>query len=494
MRVDWKEVDGQMKPFAGDREIAWAAQEGAQSAFLSCPVYEVLLEGSRGGGKTDSLIMDFAQHTGQGFRSQWKGVLFRQTYPQLADVISKTKQWFPRMFPRAKFNESQSRWVFPDGEELLLRHMDNEQDYWGFHGWSIPWIGWEELTTWPNDRCYKMMMSCSRSTVPNMPRKVRATTNPYGCGHNWVKSRFRLPVPPRKIIGPIIQENDENGVPMPSRVAIHSMLHENKVMLSADPFYMNKIREAAPNPAALKAWLEGDWNIVAGGMFDDVWVPGHHVVPDIRADLIPPGWKIDRSYDHGQSRPFSVGWWAQSNGEPIQIGGRQYGTIRGDVFRIGEWYGWTGSPNEGVRLTAVEIAAGIKERELRMGIRGRCKPGPADTSIYDDYEPGKSVAGDMSRCGVHWTKADKTSGSRKQGWQQMRQYMKDAIPPAGGMRERPGLFVCESCHHFIRTVPTLPREEKDMDDVDSDSEDHVGDESRYRLRSKNMASTSHRWK
>ena len=34
---------------------------------------------------------------------------------------------------------------------------------------------------------------------------------------------------------------------------------------------------------------------------------------------------------------------------------------------------------------------------------------------------------------------------------------------------------------FMRTVPVLPRDEIDRDDVDSAAEDHVGDETRYRL-------------
>ena len=492
-QVQWKEIDGELKPFAGEVEIAWAAQPGSQVAFLQCPFFEALLEGTRGGGKTDCLLMDFAQEVGKGHGQEWRGVLFRQSYPQLADVAAKSKRWFPRMFPRATFNESQMKWRFPEGEELMFRHMESPDDYWNYHGHAYPWIAFEELTTWPDDKCYKVMMACSRSTRAGMPRKYRATTNPYGVGHNWVKTRFRLPVPPRHIIGRVVEEIDVDGKPLPPRIAIHSDLSENKVLLAAEPGYVQKLRAAARNPQELRAWLHGDWDIVAGGMFDDVWSPGHHVVPDIRADMIPAGWRIDRSYDHGQSRPFSVGWWAQSNGEPIRVGRHVLGAVRGDVYRIAEWYGWCGSPNEGTRLTAVEIARGIREREQMLNLAGRVKPGAADTAIFDDYEPGRSVAGDMARLGVHWSRADKTAGSRKQGWQQVRQYMKDALPTGQGPRERPGLFICQNCAQFLRTVPTLPRDEKDPDDVDTDAEDHIGDEVRYRLRAHNVVAASRRF-
>ena len=92
-----------------------------------------------------------------------------------------------------------------------------------------------------------------------------------------------------------------------------------------------------------------------------------------------------------------------------------YGAKPGDVIRIAEWYGWTGEPNEGVRMGAEQIALGILEREADWGLQGRVRPGPADTSIYDDYEPKRSVAGDMARVGVHWTRADKGTGKPKTG-------------------------------------------------------------------------------
>ncbi len=99
MPVEWRDVDGELKPFTRDErgrevEVAWAPQEGSQTAFMECPLFECLYEGNRGPGKTDALIMDFGQHCGLGYGPEWRGVLFRQTYPQLADIVAKTKKWF----------------------------------------------------------------------------------------------------------------------------------------------------------------------------------------------------------------------------------------------------------------------------------------------------------------------------------------------------------------------------------------------------------------
>ena len=67
----------------------WSPHAGSQVQFLACPVFECLLEGTRGGGKTAALLMSFAQYVGVGFGQAWRGVLFRETYPQLADVAGK---------------------------------------------------------------------------------------------------------------------------------------------------------------------------------------------------------------------------------------------------------------------------------------------------------------------------------------------------------------------------------------------------------------------
>ncbi len=491
--IQWREVDDgsgetELIPFYQDRrtrrfiEATWAPQYGSQVAFtLATAIYEVLFEGTRGPGKTDCLIMDFIQHVGKGWGAEWRGILFRQTYPQLSDVINKTLKWFKLFFPDATYNKADHTWTFPDGEQLLLRHMMSEQDYWNYHGHAYPWIGWEELCNWKDDKCYKVMMSCSRSTKPGMPRCYRSTTNPYGPGHNWVKSRFRLPHSRGKIIMDSVTDGDLD----PPRVAIHGTIWENKVLLHVDPDYIKKIRAAARNPSELRAWLYGDWDIIAGGMFDDIWKGQIHVVPTVPPHVIPKGWKLDRSFDWGSSRPFSVCWWAESNGEAFEYGGRRYGAVRGDLYMFQEWYGWNGVRNEGVRMLATEVAAGIKDREEDWGVTRRVKPGPADSSIYDD-DNNNCVARDMEAKpnGIRWLPADKGPGSRKQGWEQVRKGMKGAIPPLRIPRELPGLFIMDCCQQAIETIPNLPRDQGDLDDVDTETEDHIGDAVRYKVRKK----------
>lgn len=491
----------------------WEPQPGSQTLAISCPCNHILMEGTRGGGKTDNQIMFFRRFVGIGYGAFWRGVIFDREYKNLDDLIVKSKRWYSQFNDGAKFLKGGGdyKWVWPTGEELLFRQMKTDDDYWKYHGQEFPFIGWNELTKQPNAQLYEAMMSCNRSSflpkehtprelhtfdndgniiqhnyLPEIPLVVFSTTNPYGVGHNWVKLRFIDPAEPGHVVrmtsevfNPRTQKRENITK---SQVRLFSSYKENRFL---SPEYVLEL-ESISDPNKRAAWLWGDWDITSGGMFDDVWSPQHNVVNPFK---VPHSWKMFRTFDWGSSRPFSVGWWAESDGSDyLDAKGQWRSTVKGDVFRIAEWYGWNGVPNEGLRMIATNVAKGIVARELKWGIRNRVKPGPADNSIWDDVN-GVCIARDMAKKvridgqmhrGVEWARSDKSAGSRKNGWELMRIAICNAHPSDDGYpRETPGLYVFSSCTQFIRTVPSLPRDDVDMDDVDTDAEDHIGDEARY---------------
>ncbi len=85
----------------------------------------------------------------------------------------------------------------------------------------------------------------------------------------------------------------------------------------------------------------------------------------------------------------------------------------------------------------------------------------------------------MANLGVSWIRADKRPGSRINGWELLRERLKNSLSGEG-----PGLYVFNTCRQFIRTVPVLPRDEDKPDDADTEAEDHVADEVRYRVLAK----------
>ncbi len=487
-----RQVDG--------KNVIWAPQEGSQVEFLSCPLFEVLYHGTRGGGKTTCLIMSFAQHVGKGYGAAWCGVIIRKTYPQLSDVVRKSEIWFRSIFPRAKFNKASMTWTWPTGEVLQFRHMARPEDSELFLGHELPFIGWEELTNWNTDECFKRLIACCRSSTKNMPRMIRSTTNPYGVGSNWIKSRYELAGNWWKTI---VIENPVNAQNKPERprCSIHSHLDENKILTEADPFYKDVIASSATNDAMAAAWMHGSWDVTCGGMFDDVWNPNYNIIPEFN---VPPSWRLDRSFDWGSSHPFSMCWWAESDGTDFRtISGQWRSSVPGDLVMVREWYGWNGRPNQGVHMLAVDMAKGVVEREVKWGWRNQHKSlvhaGPADTNIYkvengvcmaDEMMEKVRVDGGMYK-GVSWTRADKRKDTRVLGWQKMREMIVHAKPKDNLPREYPGLFIMDNqCPQFLRTVLSLPRDEKNLDDIVKTSENHIADAVRYRCRSVGTTITS----
>jgi hypothetical protein len=448
--------------------VAWAPMPGSQTLFITSPVFETLYEGTRGPGKTNALLMDFCQHVGQGHGAAWRGILFRQSYPALADVVAKSEEWIPKAFPGAAFNKSSYTWHFPQGEELLLRYIDTPKDYWSYHGHEYPWMGWDELTNWPDAKCYDIMRSCCRSSKPGIPRKYRATANPHGPGHHWVKARF-IDAAPR---GVVVQDKRGN-----QRVTLHGHWSENRFLLANDPEYVNRLLEATEDdPDQQAAWVDGSWDVAAGTFYGAVWSRTLHAIPPFD---IPPHWRMDRSFDWGSSKPFSVGWWAESDGTRVKLRDGTHRTFaRGTLIRVGEWYGCVeGKPNTGLQLDGAAIARGILERQKARWPGRLIHPGPADASIYD-VQDGHCIADSFKKAGVTWVPANKGPGSRKNGWELLRERLGNAKRHPV---ERAGLFVFDTCRDFIRTVPMLPRSEKNPDDIDTSAEDHIADETRYRV-------------
>jgi hypothetical protein len=460
-----------MQSIAKNPNIIFEPLAGAQRLVMSCPVNQIFIHGNRGGGKSLLLLMKFAKYVGKGYGSNWRGIIFRTEFKELEDIISKSKDYFYRIFPNAQFKESTKsyKWVFPDGETLYFRSGKTESDYRNYHGHEYPFIGFEELTNWADSSFYFNMMTCNRSSRKDMPRFMVSNSNPYGIGHQWVKDYFISPDP---IGGRVI--SDPNG--KNRRVAIRVSLLENTVMLASDPDYVYKLMQQKRNKAIRLAWLFGDWNIEAGGYFENYWDSRYNIIEPFD---IPPTWYINRSFDWGKSKPFSTGWWAESDGSDVMLrDGSMMPTIRGDLFRIFEWYGCKdGERNVGLQMPSPEVGRRIVKYDQMIRSRTGIEvdDGVADSQIFAS-EDTETIAGKMKVVGCNWKPSVKGKDSRKKGFQLMADMMYNAKS-----REGAGLFVFSNCSAFIRTVPTLVQDQKDMDDIDTTQEDHIADETRYRV-------------
>jgi hypothetical protein len=499
-------------------KVVWQPLQGSQELAISCPCNHILLEGTRGPGKTDAQLMKFRRNVGLGYGKFWRGVIFDREYKNLDDLVAKSMRWFPAFGDGARFLSSKSdyRWVWPTGEELLFRTIKKMVDYWNYHGQEFPYMGWNELTKFPTPELYDVMMSCNRSSflpqenpiyekgstqpifLPELPLQVVSTTNPFGAGHNWVKRRFIDVAAPGEIVRTRTNVyNPRTGKRedvVKTQVRLFGSYKENRYL---SPEYVAEL-ENMKNPNRRRAWLWGDWDIVAGGAIDDLWDEVVHVAPRF---IIPRGWKIDRSLDWGSSKPFSVGWWAEANGEEVTIRTakgetRRWAPPAGTLIRIFEYYGTEelGS-NKGLLLGPRAVAREIKRIDDMLyedgWIPSKVRPGPADGSIFDvrptdnEFDPD-SIAAAMEMEGVVWERADKSAGSRKNGLVLLRDRLQASIDG-----EDAGIYFMRNCVATLALLPVVPRDEDDEDDVDTDSEDHLYDEVRYRvLKGNNHSATA----
>jgi hypothetical protein len=162
---------------------------------------------------------------------------------------------------------------------------------------------------------------------------------------SWLKARYIDPAPP--LVPSVDAETGLDRVYIPSRVADNVSLDQLA--------YVAQLRQSG-SPELVRAWLEGDWDVIAGAFFPEFDMGRHVIAPR----ELPEHWFRFRSLDWGSARPFSVGWWAVSDGELADI-------PRGALVRYREWYGSTGKPNEGLRMTAEEVARVRQEIAAREG-------------------------------------------------------------------------------------------------------------------------------
>ena len=286
------------------------------------------------------------------------------------------------------------------------------------------------------------------------------TANPGGPGHTWIKARYIDPAP----MGFEILSRPLGNGAKHRYVFIPSKVENNRILLEHDPQYINRLHLVG-SKELVKAWLEGDWNVVQGAFFDQ-WQTKRHVVEPFS---IPGQWVRIRSMDWGYAKPFSVGWWAVVADTMVTNGGQ---TIpRGCMVRYREWYGATAA-NIGLRLDAEDVAKGIAFRDCGEQIAAAV----LDPSAFA-MNGGPSIAERMATSHkVRFRPADNTRVSARgamSGWDAMRGRL------AGDDDGNPMLVVFSTCKDFIRTIPVLQHDPLRAEDLDTDGEDHVADETRY---------------
>lgn len=435
----------------------WSPQP-RQAEFMRRFEDEALYGGAAGGGKSDALVCEALR---QVHIPYYKALILRKTFPQLAELIDKTLNYYPRAFPRARYNEQKHVWTFPSGAKVVFGSMQYTKDRIKYQGQAYDFIGFDELTHFLYDE-YSYLFSRNRPNGPGTRVYTRATANPGGVGHGWVKERFITAAKPMTTVWEdvdIVFPDRHTERRRKSRIFVPSSVFDNPALLRNDPDYITRL--ASMPEAERKALLYGDWDTFSGQVFTE-WRndSGHygdrvgtHVINPFR---VPDSWSIWCGLDWGYSRPFSVGWYAVDHERRL--------------YRIREYYGCTGTPNQGVKMEPTEVAREMKRIEAEdPNLKGRRISRVGDPAIWGS-DGTESIGALMERERVYF---DKGNHARIDGKMQVHHRL--TFDEAG----TPMLYVFSTCRHFIRTVPNLVYSEKNVEDIDTDGEDHIYDELRY---------------
>lgn len=449
-----------MKPFRLHRP---------QGRALNSKATEILFGGGAGGGK--SHLLRIAAITWAVSYPGLRIGLFRRFYPDLRANHMDGPSGFPVLLAEAvaegwcEIVKDEIR--FWNGSKISLHHCQHEQDRFRYQGAEFHVLLIDEVTHF-TEVIYRFLRGRVRLAGLDLPPdaaarfpRIMVSGNPGGIGHSWVKRAWIEDKDGNKLEpGRIYRTSDEEGGML--RQFIPSVLSDNPSMEKTDPGYKKRLMGLG-DPQLVRAMLEGDWDVVAGAMFGDIWRKDRHVCQPF---AIPVDWPIWRGGDDGYSAPACVVWMTQNPTTKTFY-------VIGEIYRAGML-----APDFAERTKAVDMA-------LPLWQNGRVINNPTplrgnfDAAAFADTGQGEIARGhQLNKLGCKWEPVEKWPGSRIHGAQNIHRLLApNPLDPLGG----PGLVFFSRCTKCIEQVPSLPRDPRNAEDVDTTAPDHAYDALRYAI-------------
>ena len=327
-----------------------------------------------------------------------------------------------------------------------------------YQGLSFSYIAFDELTQWATPFAYNYMRSRLRTAANDLPLYMRATTNPGGPGHQWVRKMFILPAPPNKSFlatdietGEVMRfpkGHSREGEPLFRRKFIPAKLSDNPYLAESGDYEAMLLSLPEHQRRQL---LDGDWDIAEGAAFSEFNRAIHVVEPYD----IPSSWPRFRACDYGYGSYSAVLWFAVAPDDSVVVYRELYVS----------------------KVLAEDLAVMILNAESNEKIRY----GVLDSSCWHKRgDTGPSIAERMIMKGCRWRPADRSSGSRVAGKNEVHRRLQ-----VDSFTEQPRITFFNTCVQIIGDLPTLPISKTNMEDINTKvSNDHTYDALRYGLMSR----------
>jgi hypothetical protein len=437
-------VPDNVREHVDKQNIIFEPNDGPQTQFLASSDREVFYGGARGGGKSYAMLVDPLRYCD---KAAHRALLIRKTMPELRDMITHSQRLYSKAYPGAKWREQEKEWRFPSGARIEFGYADNMTDALRYQGQSYTWIGIDELPQYPTPDIFNFLRSSLRSVDPTIPVYLRATGNPGNIGSQWVKEMFVNPNTPNETF--YINIDTPVGVKQISRRFIPAKLQDNPYLMQTDDYYA--MLSSLPE-VQRKQFLDGDWDAFENSSFPEFNKTIHTVEPFD----IPKSWSKFRSCDWGYASYACCLWFAIDWDNNLWVYRELYTS----------------------KITADRFARMVMELEQNEYI----KYGVLDSSTWAKRgDVGPSIAETMIIEGCRWRPSDRSPKSRVNGKMELHKRLK-----LDENTEQPQLKFFNNCKNLIRTLPLLPIDKHNPEDVDTYSEDHAYDALRYGVMSRPM--------
>jgi len=442
--------------YMGKRNVRCITIDSEQHLFVLDG--NIVTHNSAGGGKSYAMLADPMRYF---THPQFSGLLLRHTTEELRELIWKSQELYPKIYPGIKWSERKMQWEHPSGARLWMSYLDRDEDVLRYQGLSFSFVGWDELGQWKTPFAYDYMRSRLRTTGTNLPLYIRASSNPGGPGGWWVKKMYVDPSPPGRSFWATDIETGETlvyppghtreGQPLFKRRFIPARLKDNPHLYESGDYEANLL--SLPEHQR-KQLLDGNWDLAEGAAFPEFNRAVHVVEPY----TIPNTWTKFRACDYGYGSWTCVLWFAVAPDESIVVYRELYVT----------------------KVLAEDLANMVLSLEQGEAIQY----GMLDSSCWHKRgDTGPSIAERMILRGCRWRPSDRSAGSRVAGKNEVHRRLQ--IDKFTG---KPRITIFNNCKQLVADLPSIPLDKKNPEDVDTSiSNDHCYDTLRYGLMSRPRA-------
>jgi predicted Holliday junction resolvase-like endonuclease len=413
-----------------------------QIQFLSSDEDHVLFGGGKGSGKTNAFIFDPLRNIEH---PKFRALIIRRSLKDLRDLINKSQDLYRRLIPGVRWKEKEQMFVFPSGARIEYGYLDSFADVDNYWGQEYSYIGIDEISQIPEQEWVDKLLGSLRQTSPDLKCYFRATTNWTGIGIEWVKVFFGVETHEQNTTiihkGEVELPTGEIDKVITTKKWFNSLIWDNPIK-AQDKSYIAWLSSLPEYQK--RAWLYGETSVAEGIAFPD-FDRKIHVIEPIE---IPKNWKRYSGTDYGYNDGASCVFIAVPPDGPIHI------------YRD---YSCNKKADKGKHYTAQEFAEKVLgiEEEAQEIIRRRI----IDGSVYDKRGATQpSLYEEMRAVGFRAIPADQTRGSRTAGKNKIHELLR--VNPKTG---KPGIVVFNNCQNVIKMFLSLPLDEHNMEDVDTDS-------------------------